>query len=189
MSISAANTPDDQILAMIKKKRTFEKGFRLLIHKYQERLYHHVRTMVVDHEDANDVIQNSFVKIYKNLDRFEGKSKLYTWMYRIATNEAITLINRRKRKATDSIDQDDNHLANTLKADHYFDGDAITIQLQQALERLPEKQNIVFKMRYFEEMSYQEISDVLDTSVGALKASYHHAVKKIEVYLKSISNV
>lgn len=156
------------------------------MHKYQEKLYWHIRRIVQEHDDANDVIQNCFIKVYRNIDRFEKKSKLYTWLYRIATNEAITFVNRKKKKATTSIDDEESTVALKLEADPYFDGDAAQIQLQKALNTLPEKQRLVFNLRYFDEMSYKEMSDVLDTSVGALKASYHHAVKKIEQYLKQI---
>lgn len=174
---------DEQILTLCHQNAQLERGFRLLMAKYQERLYWHVRRLVTEHEDANDVIQNAFLKAYKGIGRFEGKSKLYTWLYRIATNEAITFLNREKRRRTSSIDEQESDLANRLKADDYFDGDAAQIKLQQALATLPNKQKLVFNMRYFDEMSYKEISGVLDTSVGALKASYHHAVKKIERYL------
>lgn len=176
---------DEQILALCHKNAQMDKGFRLLMSKYQERLYWHVRRLVIEHEDANDVIQNAFVKAFRGIERFEGNSKLYTWLYRIATNEAITFLNKRKRRKTNSIDDDEGiDLANRLKADHYFDSDAAQIKLQQALARLPEKQKLVFNMRYFDEMSYKEISESLKTSVGALKASYHHAVKKIQLFLK-----
>lgn len=158
----------------------------MLMDKYQERLYHHIRKMVIEHDDTNDVLQNCFIKVFKSIHNFEGKSKLYTWLYRIATNEAITWINKKKRKSTNSIDGEDNMLVQTLRADQYFDGDEVQIQLQLALRQLPEKQRTVFNLRYFEELSYKEISELLDTSVGGLKASYHHAVKKIENYFKEV---
>lgn len=153
--------------------------------KYQERLYWQIRRLVLDHEDANDVIQNSMIKVYRSIHKFEGKSKLYTWLYRIATNEAITFINKKNRKATSSIDDDDNQqVVHQLKADQFFDGNEAQYKLQQALATLPDKQKLVFSMRYYEELSYKEIAEVLETSVGALKASYHHAVKKIESFFK-----
>lgn len=186
MRSSFVDISDKKILALIRKKPTAEKGFRLLMEKYQERLYHHIRKMVISHDDANDVLQNCLIKVFKNIDRFEGKSKLYTWLYRIATNEAITFINKKKRKGTTSIDQENHTLAHSLKADRYFDGDHLQRQLQVALQQLPEKQRMVFNLRYFEEMSYKEMSGVLDTSVGGLKASYHHAVKKIENYFREV---
>ncbi len=182
------NMPDDMILSLMRNKLTQDRGFRLLMQKYQERLYWHVRRMVTEHEDANDVIQNCFIKVFRNISSFEGKSKLYTWLYRIATNEALTFLNRKKRKSTASIDEGELDLANQLKADTYFDGDSVQIHLQKALSRLPQKQRLVFNMRYYDAMSYQEISGILETSVGALKASYHHAVKKVEGYLKGVED-
>ncbi|MEL6943425.1 MAG: RNA polymerase sigma factor [Bacteroidota bacterium] len=175
---------DEQILQFCHQSAQVERGFRLLMSKYQERLYWHVRRLVTEHEDANDVIQNVFVKVYRSIGNFEGKSKLYTWLYRIATNEAITFLNKKKRRQTSSIDEEETDLANRLEADHYFDGNAAQLRLQQALVTLPDKQRLVFNMRYFDEMSYKDISSSLNTSVGALKASYHHAVKKVEAFLK-----
>ena len=179
---------DKQILDLLKNEATYEQGFRLLMQTYQERLYWHIRKMVYEHEDANDVIQNTFVKVFKSIKRFEGKSKLYTWLYRIATNESITYLNKKKRKSTTSIDDEEHNLAGRLKADTYFDGDEIQLKLQKAINTLPEKQKKVFNLRYFEELSYQDISEILDTSVGALKASYHHAAKKVEQYLRRIES-
>lgn len=178
---------DDHILTLLSAENTHERGFRLLMARYQEPLYRHVRRMVYDHDDANDVIQNTFIKVFKNIERFEGKSKLFTWLYRIATNEALTFLNNRQRKETDTIDDAENgHLANQLRADTFFDGDEIQLKLQQAIAVLPDKQRTVFNLRYFDEMPYEEMSDVLGTSVGALKASYHHAVKKVEAFFKGI---
>ncbi len=181
------NMTDDQILSLLQHKESYEKGFRALMETYQERLYWHIRKMVYEHDDANDVIQNTFIKVYRSIDRFQGKSKLYTWLYRIATNESITFLNKKKKKATSSIDDEEANIGNRLKADEYFDGDEIQLQLQMAIEQLPEKQRLVFNMRYFDEMSYVDMSEVLETSVGALKASYHHASKKIESYLRSVA--
>ena len=129
---------------------------------------------------------SKFIKVFKNVDSFEGKSKLYTWLYRIAANEAITYINKKNRHQSSSIDNEELQLSNTLKADSFFDGDEIQLQLQNALASLPEKQKRVFNLRYFDELSYKEISELLNTSIGALKASYHHAVKKIELYLRQV---
>ncbi|MBK7873043.1 MAG: sigma-70 family RNA polymerase sigma factor [Saprospiraceae bacterium] len=154
--------------------------------KYQEQLYWVVRRMVQEHDDANDVIQNCFIKVFRSIHTFEGKSKLYTWLYRIATNEAITFLSQKKRKATNSIEDGDLPLANQLRADESMDGDALEQRLLQALAQLPEKQRLVFEMRYYDETPYEEMSGMLDTSVGALKASYHHAVKKIETYFRAI---
>jgi RNA polymerase sigma-70 factor, ECF subfamily len=180
-------TTDEAILSLLSEQSSYERGFRLLMQKYQEPLYRHIRRLVFDHDDADDVIQNTFIKVFRNVERFEGKSKLFTWLYRIATNEAITFLNNRNRKETDTLDNPNTaHFANNLKADVFFDGDEIQVKLQQALAILPDKQRAVFNLRYYDEMPYEEMSQVLDTSVGALKASYHHAAKKVEAFLKGI---
>ena len=145
--------------------------------------------MVNEHNDANDVIQNTFIKVFKNIKKFEGNAQLYTWLYRIATNETITFLNKKKRKATISIDDGDLDITNRLSADSYFDEKKAQSKLQGAIASLPEKQKLVFNMRYFDEMSYKEISNILETSVGGLKASYHHAVKKIEHFLNEQTDV
>ncbi len=182
-------TTDEQLLSLIREPMTHEKGFRLLVQLYQEPLYRHIRRLVLDHDDADDVLQNTFVKVFRSIDRFEGKSKLFTWLYRIATNEAISFLSQRNRKNTDTLDSADaTHVANSLKADVFFDGDDIEMRLQQALTLLPDKQRAVFNLRYYEEMPYEEMSVVLDTSVGALKASYHHAAKKIEAYFTGVGS-
>ena len=180
----SSNSSDHQILHLLQNEKNVEQGFRLLMVTYQERLYAHIRRMVNEHEDANDVLQNTFIKVFRNIEKFEGNSQLYTWLYRIATNETITFLNKKKKKSTTSIDDEELDMANRLSADTYFDGEEAQKSLQRALAVLPEKQKLVFNMRYYDEMSYQAISDVLETSVGALKASYHHAVKKIEQYLR-----
>ncbi len=182
MHASVKNISDEQILSFLKEQKSAEKGFRLLMQKYQERLYFQIRRLVLAHDDANDVTQNTFIKVFRNIHNFKGDSKLYTWLYRIATNEAITFLNKKKKKATTSLDSDDNLLANQLEADPYFDGDEAQIRLEKALTTLPNKQRVVFNMRYYDELSYKEMSEVLKTSEGALKASYHHAVKKIEAF-------
>ncbi len=178
--------PDDQtILGWIGKAETLEKGFRALVEKYQQKLYWHVRRMVLSHDDADDVLQNTFIKVYRSIDQFEQKSSLYTWLYRIATNESLTFLDKNKKFQYDFVEEQDEHPAiSQLKADPYFDGNEIQLRLQEALTRLPEKQKQVFLLRYHDEMSYKDMSDVLQTSEGALKASYHHAVKKIEDYFK-----
>lgn len=154
--------------------------------KYQERLYRHIRRLVAGHEDTNDVLQNCFIKVFRNIDGFKGNSKLYTWLYRIATNESITFLKKKNRRMAASLDNGEHNLANQLEADPYFDGDETQRRLQEALRQLPEKQRIVFNLRYFEEMPYRDMSDILGTSTGGLKASYHHAVKKIEHYLRNV---
>lgn len=180
MQTAVADITDEQILALVKEAGQQERGFRLLLQKYQERLYWHIRHMVVEHEDANDVVQNCFIKVFRGIQRFEGKSALYTWLFRIATNESISFLKKKKKRSADSLDQEALQVAERLTADVYFDGNAIQLALQKAIQQLPEKQRIVFQMRYFQEMSYQQMSEVLGTSVGGLKASYHHAVKKVE---------
>jgi RNA polymerase sigma-70 factor (ECF subfamily) len=170
---------DEEILLLLKGKGV-ERGFKLLMEKYQERLYWHIRKLVTFHDDADDVLQNTLVKIYRGIGQFEGKSALFTWMYRIATNEALTHLQQRTRHTAASIDDEEGLIASQLKADTWFDGDDLQIRLQTATTQLPEKQRIVFNLRYFKEMPYEEMSVLLDTSVGALKASFHHAVKKIE---------
>lgn len=164
--------------------KTKEKGFSLLVTTYKERLYWHIRNMVKSHDDADDVLQDTFIKIYKNLSGFKGESKLYSWMYRIATNEAITFINRRSRLMQVSSEEVIELAVNNLEADVYFEGDEAALQLQKAIATLPEKQQLVFNMKYFQEMKYKAMSLILETSEGALKASYHLAVKKIEAYLE-----
>ena len=175
---------DTRILQLLQTEGNPEKGFRLLMEKYQERLYWVVRRMVTDHEDANDVVQNCLIKVYRSIQSFEGKSQLYTWLYRIATNEAITFLNREKRRMATSMDDESNYLSGKLQADPFFDGDEAQAKLFRAMELLPDKQRLVFNLRYFEEMSYEDMSNVLETSVGALKASFHHAVKKIENHIR-----
>lgn len=188
MTFKAADIPDEQILGLLQGGSSLdvERGLRLMMDKYQERLYWSIRKMVYNHEDANDVLQNCFIKAYRNIKGFEGKSKLYTWLYRIGMNESITFLNKKKRQATSSLDDEENTVANSLTSDEYFDGNKAQQKLREAIERLPEKQMTVFKLRYYEEMPYEEMSDLLGTSVGGLKASYHHAVKKIEEQLKQV---
>lgn len=151
---------------------------------YKRPLYSHIRSIVLDHDDADDVLQNTFVKVFQYLKGFKGESKLFSWMYRIATNEAITFLKQRARKSGIKNETLQNKMIDNLAADIYFDGNEIQLKLQRAVACLPEKQQLVFKMKYFQELKYEEISDILGTSVGALKASFHHAVKKIEDYVK-----
>ncbi|MGB5698889.1 RNA polymerase sigma factor [Muriicola sp.] len=176
---------EETLVKELKQKDTQAKAFEVLISIYKERLYWHIRRIVLDHDDADDVLQNTFIKVFRNIDTFKGDSKLYSWMYRIGTNEALTFLKTKSRKLGVSSDELIERKANTLEADVYFEGDAIQLQLQQAIARLPEKQKLVFNMKYFEELKYEEISKILDTSVGALKASYHLAVKKIEGFLEN----
>ncbi|MCC6815175.1 MAG: RNA polymerase sigma factor [Saprospiraceae bacterium] len=177
---------DHDILQWMKDLQTNEKGLRALMQKYQERLYWHIRRMVLNHDDADDILQNTFIKVYRSINQFEGKSSLFTWLYRIATNETLTFLEKSKKWKVDSMDESQEHPSITnLRSDEYFDGDQLSLNLEAAVVSLPPKQRQVFQLRYYDEMSYQDISQVLETSEGALKASYHHAVKKIEEYLKS----
>jgi len=174
---------DKELLLQFKDPSLKERSFTAIIKKYQEKLYWHIRRMVVDHEDANDVLQNMFIKVWNGLENFREDSQLYTWLYRIATNECLTFLEQQKKRASVSLSNDDGILANKLKAEKDFDGRKIEWKLQMAMQQLPEKQRVVFNLRYYDEMPYEEMSRVLETSEGALKASYHHAVKKIENYL------
>lgn len=174
---------DHVLVTSFKIEKLREASFTQLVTKYQERLYWHIRRMVVEHEDTNDILQNVFIKVWKNLGDFREESNLYTWLYRIATNEALTWIDQQKRRAAVSISGDDGFLSEKLQAQKDFDPSKIEWKLQQAVQALPEKQRIVFNLRYFDEMPYEDMSGVLGTSVGALKASYHHAVKKVQSFL------
>ena len=185
MQNASLKETEQQILQAIQHQETLDKGFRLLMATYNEKLYWAIRRLVIEHEDTNDVLQNCLLKVHKSIKKFKGQSSLYTWLYRIATNEAITFLKKQKKRSFTSIEDQETNLANRLEADPYFDGNALQIRLQQILVQLPEKQRLVFNMRYFEEMPYDQISEVLGTSVGALKASYHHAAKKIELKLKN----
>lgn len=174
---------DDYILQKFEDEKTRHEAFSLLLNKYQQKVYWHIRRMVLNHDDADDLVQDVFIKVWKNLSNFRQDSQLYTWLYRIATNESITFLNKKKAKNNVSIDDVAEQLSNSLNEEDYFSGDAIQKKLQQALLTLPDKQKLVFNMKYYDDMKFQEISDVLGTSVGALKASYHLAVKKIEQHL------
>ncbi|PKW30171.1 RNA polymerase sigma-70 factor (ECF subfamily) [Flavobacterium lindanitolerans] len=163
--------------------KTQNKAFQTLLSSYQKPLYSHIRNIVLNHDDADDVLQNTFLKVFQHLKNFKGESKLFSWLYRIATNEAITFLNAKARRNGMTSENFQQKQIESLKADDYFEGDEIQLKLQKAIATLPEKQQLVFKMRYFEELKYEELSEILDTSVGALKASYHHAVKKVEEYM------
>lgn len=158
-------------------------AFNLLVRKYQERLYWHIRRIVINHDDANDVIQNTFIKVFNSLKNFREDSKLYTWLYRIATNESLTFINKKAKQTAISVEDIQNELASSIHSSSYFSGNEIQEKLQKAILSLPKKQRLVFNMKYYEDMKYTEIAEVLNTSEGGLKASYHHAVKKIEEFV------
>jgi RNA polymerase sigma-70 factor (ECF subfamily) len=176
---------DSELLFQFKQPSSKEKevAFSGIVKKYQEKLYWHIRRMVVDHDDANDVLQNAFIKVWKGLANFREDSQLYTWLYRIATNECLTFLDQQKKRASVSLNDDENGLSNKVKADENFDSSKLEWKLQLAIQQLPERQRLVFNLRYYDEMPYEEMSRILETSEGALKASYHHAAKKIEDFL------
>lgn len=180
---------DSEILNLFQNEQSREKAFTLLVKKYQERLYWHIRRMLVHHEDTNDVLQNMFVKIWRNLANFRQDSSLYTWMYRIATNETLTYLEQQKKRRSLSISDDGselgNVLSNSLKAEKGFDPNNLEWKLQLAIQSLPEKQRAVFTLRYYDEMPYEKMAEVLETSEGSLKASYHHAAKKVEEFIRT----
>ena len=176
---------EETLVAELKNKETQGKAFEVLVNQYKERLYWHIRRIVLNHDDADDVLQNTFIKVYRNIEGFKANSKLYSWMYRIATNESLTFLEKKSKKLGKSTTEMQEYLVENLEADVYFEGDAIQLKLQQALANLPDKQKLVFNMKYFQEMKYEEISEILETSVGALKTSYHLATKKIEAFLKA----
>lgn len=171
---------DQEILALFHTGGQEEKAFRELLRVYQERLYWHVRRLVLDHNDSDDVLQNVWIKVWRALPDFRGESGLFTWLYRIATNESLSFLKQRSVRISRQVPDADNLAVSRLESDPYFDGDAVQKKLFAAMEALPDKQRVVFQMKYFEDMRYQDMSDILDTTVGALKASYHHAVKKIQ---------
>ena len=174
---------DEEILEKFSSERTRNEAFNLLISKYQEKIYWHVRRLVIDHDDADDLVQEVFIKVWKNLEKFRSDSKLYTWIYRIATNESITFLNKKKQHNHTPLDEMPTELTDSLVESSYFNGDTVQKKLQQAILTLPEKQRLIFNMKYYDELKYEEISEILGTTVGALKASFHIAVKKIEVFM------
>ena len=179
----AISTPDSELLHEFRDPARKEAAFTSIVRKYQEKLYWHIRRMVVDHDDANDVLQNVFIRVWNGLGNFREDSQLYTWLYRIATNECLTFLEQKKKRSSVSFSDVEETLSNQIKADKHFDPEKLEWKLQVAIQQLPEKQRIVFTLRYYDEMPYEQMSKVLDTSEGALKASYHHAVKKIEDYI------
>jgi RNA polymerase sigma factor (sigma-70 family) len=178
-------TSEEQLIAGLKDESTKKDAFRMLVTIYKQRLYWHIRKIVLNHDDTDDVLQNTFVKVWRNIDTFRSESGLYTWLYRIATNESLTFLNQKKKKMFGLGEDINDYLMENIQTDPYFNGDEIQRKLQEAIALLPEKQRLVFNMRYFDELKYQDMEKILDTSAGALKASFHHAVKKIEEYLKS----
>ena len=175
---------DKELVSIFREEERRHYAFNLIVRKYTERLYWHIRKLVISHDDADDVLQNTFIKAWNGLGDFREDSQLYTWLYRIATNESLTFLSQKRRKYFLPLIDVERQLTNSLESDVYFCGDEIQLKLQKAILTLPEKQRVVFNLKYFEEMQYNEMSEILETSEGALKASYHHAVKKIEKYLK-----
>jgi RNA polymerase sigma-70 factor (ECF subfamily) len=176
---------EQELVTALQSEEAKEAAFRELVRQYKERLYWQIRNMVLDHEDTDDVLQNTFIKIYRNIHSFQGKSKLHTWMYRIAANESITFLNKKAKRNNVSIESVKDNALRKLESDVYFEGDEIQLQFQKAIATLPEKQRLIFTMKYFEEHTYEELSEILETSVGGLKSSYHIAVKKITEYIKT----
>ncbi len=176
---------DSELLVQFRDPATRERAYTSIIRKYQEKLYWHIRRMVVEHEDANDVLQNVLIRVWNGLENFREDSQLYTWLYRVATNECLSYLEQQKKRSAVSLSEVESGLSNKIKADRDFDPNKLEWKLQLAIQQLPEKQKLVFNLRYYDEMPYEEMSRVLETSEGALKASYHHAVKKIEDYIRN----
>jgi len=179
------NPSEEELVHQLSQPNKKAGAFSVIVRSYQERLYWHIRKMVLSHEDANDVLQNTFMKAWNGLDGFRGDSQVSTWLYRIATNETLTFLTNKRMRSQSSIDDVEEGLLQNLRADNYFNGNEIQLKLQEAILTLPEKQRLVFNMKYFEDITYDQMEAVLGTSVGALKASYHHAVKKIEKYFEN----
>lgn len=176
---------EDAFIKELTNIKTQETAFKKLLQLYQKPLYNHIRSIVLNHDDADDVLQNTFIKVFSNIKNFKGECKLFSWMYRIATNESLTFLQQKARKSGISNEELKNKLVQNLESDVFFEGSEIQLQLQKAIAILPEKQQLIFKMKYFEALKYEQISEILNTSVGGLKASYHIAVKKIEAFLKA----
>lgn len=177
---------EKQLVADLQTPAKAHAAFDTLMRTYGEQLYWQIRKMVQNHDDANDLLQNSFIKAWKNIHNFRGDARLSTWLYKIAVNESINFLNKERQRMGITEDGDDSLLLQNVESDEYFDGDALQLELQKAIMQLPEKQRLVFNMRYYDEMKYEDMSEILGTSVGALKASYHHAVKKITAAISSL---
>ncbi len=172
-----------EVLALLQNGETQKRGFEMIVSQYSEQLYWQIRRMVLSHEDANDLLQNTFIKAWMNIDYFRAEAKLSTWLYRIALNECLAFLNKQRALSTVSLDDPEADILQKLESDPYFSGDRLQLALQKALMTLPEKQRMVFNLKYYQDMKYEEMSEIFGTSVGALKASYYHAVKKIEKFL------
>ena len=179
------NTYNEQeIVVLLQDPARQREAFARIVKEYSEQLYWQIRRLVLSHDDANDILQNTFIKAWTNIEYFRGDAKMSTWLYRIALNECLTFLNKQRASQQLSIDEADTEIMNQLESDTYFDGDETQKVFLQAIKQLPEKQQMIFNLKYFKEMKYEEISEILGTSIGALKASYHHAVKKIESFLE-----
>lgn len=176
---------EKELISQLQNAKTRAKAFEILVDSYQKRLYWHIRRIVISHDDADDILQETFIKIFRSIENFRSESSLFSWIYRIATNQALDFLKKRASERNCSIEDLQYDRSSHLEADVYFEGDEIQRKFQKAIATLPEKQQLVFNMKYFQEMKYEEISEILDTSVGALKASYHHAVQKIKNYLET----
>ena len=174
---------DQELLEKILDPESRNYGFNLLVRKYQERIYWIIRKMVIDHDDANDVTQEVFIKVWKNLDKFRAEAQIFTWVYRIATNECLNFLNKKRKRFFVAWADVETELLEKMDNSQYIEGDEIQLKLQKALLKLPDKQRLVFNLKYYEDLKYKQIADITKTSIGALKASYHHAVKKIEEFL------
>lgn len=183
MQEKPSSLTDQELLALFAEEESRHSAFNLIVRKHQQRLYWMVRRMVVDHDDTNDLVQNIWLKVWQNLLTFKGESELFSWLYRIATNETFNYLDKKKRKKVFRLDDFEFAETNRAEATMDLDGDAITLKLENAIQSLPDKQKLVFQMRYYDEMPYEEMSSVVGTSVGALKASYHHALKKVEEFI------
>ncbi len=176
---------DNELVGLFRDANRKHYAFNLLVRKYQEKIYYFVRRLVIDHDDADDVVQNIFIKVWNNLDSFREDSKLFTWLYRISVNESLSFLKSKQLRSYLSLSSPEAMMVKSLRDEPYFDGQEIQKRLREAIIRLPKKQQLVFNMRYYDDLSYDEISEILGTSVGALKASYHFAVKKIEEFVTS----
>ena len=175
---------EKEIVVLLQDPARQREAFARIVKEYSEQLYWQIRRLVLSHDDANDILQNTFIKAWTNIEYFRGDAKMSTWLYRIALNECLTFLNKQRASQQMSIDEADTEIMNQLESDTYFDGDETQKVFLQAIKQLPEKQQMIFNLKYFKEMKYEEISEILGTSIGALKASYHHAVKKIESFLE-----
>jgi len=183
MTNKAQEYSDKELIGLFRKPDCREDAFNLIVQKYKEKLYWHIRKLLIDHYDTDDTLQNAFIKVWSALESFREEAGLYTWLYRIATNEALSFLKQKKRRLLLPLVDVEKHLSQVLDQDDYFNGDELQLKLQKAILTLPEKQRLVFNMKYFDEMKYEDMAEILETSIGALKASYHHAVKKIEKYI------